>query len=169
MLTEVYGFRTVVGVIWLGFACNPLVVLLLWLGGLIPSVVFWENQEAYNAILGQLPWILLGCFGAYLAGEFSNSANLALLKIRTQGRFLWMRSIGSSIVGQGLDSLVFIFIAFGAGGDLPVQAPFRLALFQWWAKIAYEALATPLTCVMVTYLKGKEQMDVYNAPRSLNP
>ena len=169
VLTEVYGFRTARGVIWLGFGCNVLVVLLLWLGGLIPPVVFWENQEAYTTILGQLPWILLGSFAAYLVGEFTNSATLALLKVWTQGRFLWVRTIGSTIVGQGLDSFVFIFIAFGAGGDLPVVVLFRLALFQWWVKIAYEALATPLTYAVVTYLKQKEQMDAYDAPRSLNP
>ena len=169
VLTEVYGFRTARGVIWLGFGCNVLVVVLLWLGGIIPPVVFWENQEAYGTILGQLPWILLGSFAAYLVGEFANSATLSLLKVQTQGRFLWVRTIGSTIVGQGLDSFVFIFIAFGAGGDLPVVVLFRLALFQWWAKIAYEALATPLTYAVVTYLKQKEQMDAYDAPRSLNP
>ena len=169
VLTEVYGFRTARGVIWLGFGCNVLVVVLLWLGGIIPPVVFWENQEAYGTILGQLPWILLGSFAAYLVGEFANSATLSLLKVRTQGRFLWVRTIGSTIMGQGLDSFVFIFIAFGAGGDLPVVVLFRLALFQWWAKIAYEALATPMTYAVVTYLKQKEQMDAYDAPRSLNP
>ena len=170
VLTEVYGFRTARGVIWLGFGCNVLVVLLLWLGGLIPpEAVIRDNQDAYTAILGQLPWILLGSFAAYLVGEFSNSATLASLKFWTQGRFLWVRTIGSTIVGQGLDSFVFIFIAFGAGGDLPVVVLFRLALFQWWAKIGYEALATPLTYAVVTYLKQKEQLDVYDAPRSLNP
>ena len=85
VLTEVYGFRTARGVIWLGFGCNVLVVLLLWLGGKIPPVVFWGNQDAYNTILGQLPWILLGSFAAYLVGEFSNSAVLASLKFWTQG------------------------------------------------------------------------------------
>ncbi len=169
VLTEVYGFRIARGVIWLGFGCNLMVALLLWVGGIIPPVVFWENQEAYNAILGQLPWILLGSFLAYLVGELSNSATLAFLKFRTQGRFLWVRTIGSTIVGQGLDSFVFIFIAFGAGGNLPVEALFRLALFQWWAKVAYEALATPLTYAVVGYLKRREQMDVYDPPSALNP
>ena len=169
VLTEVYGFRVARGVIWLGFGCNLLVALLLWAGGIIPPVVFWENQEAYNAILGQFPMILLGSFVAYLVGELSNSATLAFLKFRTQGRFLWMRTIGSTIVGQGLDSFVFIFIAFGLGGDFPVVVLFRLALLQWWAKIAYEALATPLTYAVVGYLKRKEQMDVYDPPSALNP
>jgi hypothetical protein len=146
-----------------------LVAVLLWLGGIIPAEVFWEHQDAYNAILGQFPLILLGSFLAYLIGEFSNSATLALLKFATSGRFLWLRTISSTIVGQGLDSFVFIFIAFGASGTLGPEALLRTALFQWWAKIAYEALATPLTYAVVNYLKQKEQSDVYDAPRSLNP
>lgn len=169
VLTEVYGFRTARGVIWLGFICNLLVALMLWLGGVIPAVVFWEGQQAYQAILGQFPLILLGSFTAYLVGEFSNSATLALLKFSTSGRFLWLRTISSTVVGQGLDSFVFIFIAFGVSGTLGPEALLRTALFQWWAKIAYEALATPLTYAVVTYLKQKEQLDVYDAPRSLNP
>ncbi len=169
VLTEVYGFRTARGVIWLGFICNLLVALLLWLGGIIPAEVFWQNQDAYDTILGQFPLILLGSFVAYLVGEFSNSATLALLKHSTQGRYLWLRTISSTIVGQGFDSFVFIFIAFGVSGILSPEALLRTALFQWWAKIAYEALATPLTYAVVTYLKQKEQMDVYDSPRSLNP
>jgi uncharacterized integral membrane protein (TIGR00697 family) len=169
VLTEVYGFRTARGVIWLGFACNLLVALLLWLGGIIPPEVFWQGQDAYNVILGQVPWILLGSFSAYLVGEFSNSATLAFLKFSTRGRFLWVRTISSTIIGQGFDSFVFIFIAFGVGGDLTVEQLLRTVLFQWWAKIAYEVLATPLTYAVVAYLKRKEQMDVYDAPRSLNP
>ena len=169
VLTEVYGFRTARGVIWLGFACNLMVALLLWLGGILPAEVFWPNQEAYVTILGQFPLILTGSFAAYLIGEFSNSAILALLKVSTSGRFLWLRTISSTIVGQGFDSFVFIFIAFGISGVLGPEALFRTALFQWWAKIAYEALATPLTYAAVTYLKQKEQVDVYDAPHSLNP
>ena len=169
VLTEVYGFRTARGVIWLGFLCSLLVAVSLWLGGILPSVVYWEDQEAYQAILGRFPLILLGSFAAYLMGEFSNSATMALLKFGTKGRFLWLRTISSTVVGQGLDSFVFIFIAFGVSGVLGPEALLRTALFQWWAKIAYEVLATPLTYAVVGYLKKKEQMDVYDAPRSLNP
>jgi hypothetical protein len=113
--------------------------------------------------------ILIGSFLAYLAGEFSNSATLSLLKTATQGRFLWLRTIGSTVVGQGFDSFVFIFIAFGVSGALGPETLLRTALFQWWAKIAYEAGATPLTYAVVTYLKSKEQLDVYDSPGSLNP
>jgi uncharacterized integral membrane protein (TIGR00697 family) len=146
-----------------------LVALLLWLGGIIPAEVFWADQEAYTTILGQFPLILAGSFIAYLAGEFSNSATLSLLKTSTQGRFLWLRTISSTVVGQGFDSFAFIFIAFGVSGALGPEALLRTALFQWWAKIAYEAAATPLTYAVVTYLKHKEQLDAYDPPGSLNP
>ena len=169
VLTEVYGFRIARGVIWLGFGCNVLVALLLWVGGLLPVFAFRDNQAEYQAILGQFPMILIGSFIAYLVGELSNSATLSFLKFRTQGRFLWARTIGSTIVGQGLDSFVFIFIALGISGILPLDQLLRVALFQWWAKIAYEVLATPLTYAVVGYLKRKEQMDVYDPPSALNP
>ena len=169
VLTEVYGFRLARGVIWLGFICNALGALFIWLAGLIPAEIFWADQEAYDAILGQARWVLLGSFAAYLVGEFSNSMVLARLKHATEGRYLWLRTISSTVVGQGFDSFVFIFIAFGIGGDLPTDQLFRIVLIQWVAKIAYEALATPLTYAVVTYLKRKEQLDVYDPPGSLNP
>ena len=111
----------------------------------------------------------MGSFAAYLVGEFSNSMVLARLKHATEGRYLWLRTVSSTVVGQGFDSFVFIFIAFGIGGDLPTDQLFRIVLIQWVAKIAYEALATPLTYAVVTYLKRKEQLDVYDPPGSLNP
>ena len=169
VLTEVYGFKLARGVIWLGFVCNAVGALFIWLGGLIPAEIFWADQEAYDAILGQARWVLLGSFAAYLVGEFSNSMVLARLKHATEGRYLWLRTVSSTVVGQGFDSFVFIFIAFGIGGDLPTDQLFRIVLIQWVAKIAYEALATPLTYAVVTYLKRKEQLDVYDPPGSLNP
>ena len=169
VLTEVYGFKLARGVIWLGFVCNALGALFIWLGGLIPAEIFWADQEAYDAILGQARWVLLGSFAAYLVGEFANSMVLARLKHATEGRYLWLRTVSSTVVGQGFDSFVFIFIAFGIGGDLPTDQLFRIVLIQWVAKIAYEALATPLTYAVVTYLKRKEQLDVYDPPGSLNP
>ena len=169
VLTEVYGFKLARGVIWLGFVCNALGALFIWLAGLIPAEIFWANQEAYDAILGQARWVLLGSFAAYLVGEFSNSMVLAWLKNVTEGRFLWLRTVSSTVVGQGFDSFVFIFIAFGIGGDLPADQLFRIVLIQWIAKIAYEALATPLTYLVVGYLKRREQLDVYDSPGSLNP
>ncbi len=169
ILTEVYGFRIARGVIWLGFAANMLVVIALWLAGIIPGAGFWEDQGAYDTILGQVPWILLASFVAYLVGEFSNSTVLALLKYKMQGRLLFVRTIGSTIVGQGLDSFIFIYVAFGLGADWSAAGLLSAALAQWIVKILYETAATPLTYAVVGYMKRKEEMDVTDAPRSLNP
>ena len=169
VLTEVYGFRVARGVIWLGFGANLLVVIALWLAGIIPGAGFWEDQAAYDTILGQVPWILLASFIAYLIGEFSNSTVLALLKYRMQGRLLFVRTIGSTIVGQGLDSFIFIYIAFGLGGDWSAAGLLSAALAQWVVKILYETAATPFTYAVVGYMKRKEEMDVTDVPRSLNP
>ncbi len=171
VLTEVYGFRVARGVIWLGFAMNLLVVVALYVSGIIPGAFFWgeSDQGSYNRILGQVPGILVASFIAYLVGEFSNSTVLALLKYKMQGRLLFVRTIGSTIVGQGLDSFIFIFIAFGVFGDWSGTALLGAALAQWIIKILYEALATPLTYLVVNFMKRVEEMDVTDVPRSLNP
>jgi uncharacterized integral membrane protein (TIGR00697 family) len=171
VLTEVYGFRIARGVIWLGFGANLLVVIALWLTGIIPGAFFWgeSDQGAYSRILGQVPGILIASFVAYLIGEFSNSTVLALLKYQMQGRLLWVRTIGSTVVGQGLDSFIFIFLAFGLFGDWSANALLGAAIAQWIVKILYETAATPLTYLVVGYMKRKEQMDVTDVPRSLNP
>ena len=169
VLTEVYGFRIARGVIWLGFGANLLVVIGLWLAGIIPAAGFWEDQDAYDTILGQVPWILLASFVAYLFGEFSNSTVLALLKYKMKGRLLFVRTIGSTVVGQGLDSFIFIYIAFGLGGDWGASGLLSAALAQWIVKVLYETVATPFTYAVVGYMKRKEEMDVTDVPRSLNP
>ena len=121
ILTEVYGYAKARQVIWTGFFCNLLAVIAIWIGGLLPAAPFWAAgsfttpdtaQQAYQAILGFTPRLLLASFIAYLVGEFLNSFVLAKLKVRTAGRFLWLRTISSTLVGQGADSLVFITIAF---------------------------------------------------------
>ena len=171
VLTEVYGFRIARGVIWLGFGANLLVVVALLVTGIIPGAPFWgeADQGAYARILGQLPWILLASFVAYLVGEFSNSTVLALLKYKMGGRMLWVRTIGSTVVGQGLDSFIFIFIAFGVGAGWSGNQLLGAAIAQWITKILYETAATPFTYAVVGYMKRKEQMDVTDVPRSLNP
>ena len=171
VLIEVYGFRVARGVIWLGFACNFLMVMLVWVVGLIPAAVFWgaEAEAAYGTILGATRWLLLGGFIAYLGGEFSNALVMVLLKNRTKGRYLWMRTISSTVVGQGIDSILFFGIAFGLSGLWPWPAAIGAMLFGWLAKSAYEIIATPLTYLVVNWLKRTEQMDIYDAPRSLNP
>jgi queuosine precursor transporter len=112
VLTEVYGYHQARRVIWLGFSCNLLVVGAIGIGQILPPASFWDGQAAYERILGYTPRLLLSSFLAYLIGEFANSFVLAKMKVATRGRFLWMRTIGSTLVGQGLDSLVLYFGGF---------------------------------------------------------
>ncbi len=167
VLTEVYGYRQARKVIWLGFLCNLIVVAAIWFGQLLPAASFWDGQAAYERILGYAPRILLASFLAYLVGEFANAFVLAKMKIATRGRWLWTRTVGSTLVGQGLDSLVFITLAFA--GTIPVGGLLVAIVTQWLAKSAYEAAATPLTYAAVNYLKRTEGMDVYDYDTRFNP
>jgi len=167
ILTEVYGYRWARRVIWLGFFCNLLAVLAIWLGGLLPSAPVWGSQQAYATILGYAPRLLIASFIAYLVGEFANSFILAKMKIRTKGRWLWTRTIGSTIVGQGLDSTLFIIVAFA--GTQPWGILGTIILTHWLVKTGYEALATPFTYAVVNYLKKKEGIDTYDYDTSFNP
>lgn len=167
VLTEVYGYRTARRVIWLGFLCNLMAVAAIWVGGLLPAASFWDGQAAYDRILGYAPRILLASFLAYLVGEFSNSYVLAKLKIATKGRHLWTRTIGSTLIGQGLDSVIFVLVAFA--GLIPAPALVSAILAQWLFKSAYEAAATPLTYLLVGFLKRREKLDVFDTETRFNP
>ena len=167
VLTEVYGFRSARRVIWLGFLCNLVAVGAIYVGGLLPPAPIWDGQGAYERILGYTPRLLVASFAAYLVGELANSFILAKLKVATEGRHLWARTIGSTLVGQGLDSLVFVLLAFG--GVIPASAMVAAILAQWLVKSAYEALATPLTYLVVNRLKRREGVDVYDRDTSFNP
>jgi hypothetical protein len=167
VLTEVYGYRQARKVIWLGFLCNVLVVGAIWIAQVLPAASSWDGQKAYERILGYTPRILAASFLAYLVGEFANSFVLAKMKIATQGRWLWMRTIGSTLVGQWLDSVVFIALAFA--GTIPVQALTLAIVTQWLAKSAYEAVATPFTYLVVNFLKRKEGRDPYDHETRFNP
>ena len=167
VLTEVWGYGAARRVIWLGFACNALMVAAVWLGGELPAASFWKGQAAYEEVLGQAPRILLASFAAYLVGEFANAFVLAKLKLATAGRWLWMRTIGSTVVGQGLDSVVFVALAFA--GSVPAGALAGIVVAQWTVKVAYEAAATPLTYVAVAWLKSREQVDTFDYQTDFNP
>lgn len=167
ILTEVYGFRWARRAIWLGFVGNLVAVIAIWIAGLLPSPAFWDSQDAYDAILGFTPRLLVASFVAYLVGEFANSTVLAKMKVWTQGRHLWARTISSTIIGQGLDSTVFIVIAFG--GILVPAAIVATVLSQWVFKSAYEIMATPLTYLVVNKLKQVEGVDVYDTNTNMNP
>ncbi|MFN8374939.1 MAG: queuosine precursor transporter [Anaerolineae bacterium] len=167
VLTEVYGFRQARKVIWLGFICNLITVISISLGQVMPGASFWEAQAAYERILGYTPRLLIASFIAYLIGEFANSLVLAKMKVATKGRHLWARTIASTIVGEGLDSLVFTLIAFL--GTVPPESMVALVMTQWIFKSVYEALATPLTYVVVNFIKRKEGIDTYDTAISFNP
>jgi uncharacterized integral membrane protein (TIGR00697 family) len=167
VLTEVYGFRQARRVIWLGFLCNLIVVAAIWIGLVLPAASFWDGQEAYERILGAAPRILAASFLAYLVGEFANAFVLAKMKIATEGRFLWARTIGSTLVGQGLDSLLFITLAFA--GVIPLGALATAIVTQWLVKSAYEAAATPVTYLVVGYLKRSEGLDAYDRDTRFSP
>lgn len=176
VLTEVYGYARARQVIWIGFGCNLLAVAAIWAGGLLPGAPFWNAgvyesphaaQAAYEAILGFTPRLLAASFTAYLAGEFLNSYVLAKLKVATAGKWLWLRTISSTLVGQLADSGLFIAIAFA--GVVPVTALGRLIVTQWLFKCAYEAAATPLTYVVVGFLKRWEKEDHYDRDTNFNP
>jgi queuosine precursor transporter len=167
ILTEVYGYRQARWVIWLGFFCNLIAVVVIWLGQLLPPASFWNGQGAYERILGYTPRLLLASFLAYLVGEFANAFVMAKMKIATRGRWLWTRTIGSTLVGEGLDSLVFMTIAFA--GEIPATGLVSAIVTQWLAKSVYEAAVTPLTYVLVKFLKKREGVDAYDYDTRFNP
>ncbi len=165
VLTEVYGYRKARRVIWLGFLCNLIFVVFAWIGQILPPAPLWESQGAYESILGSTPRLLAASFLAYLAGEFSNSFILSRMKILTHGRWLWTRTIGSTIVGEGIDTAIFIT---GAYYGLPFFTP-MIILYHWIAKILIETIATPFTYAVVNYLKKSEAIDSYDYQTNFNP
>ena len=176
VLTEVYGYGRARQVIWTGFFCNLMAAMAIYVSGLLPAAPFWSAggfktpqaaQAAYQAILGFTPRLLLASFIAYLIGEFLNSLVLAKLKLRTAGRFLWIRTIGSTLIGQGADSAVFITVAFA--GIIPTGGLVQAILSQWFLKTAYETIATPLTYVVVNALKRAESEDYFDRGTDFNP
>lgn len=166
ILTEVYGYQAARRVIWSAFFANAFAVLAIVAAQHIPAAPFWQDQSAYDAILGQT-WRIVGAsFTAFLVGEFANSIVLARMKVATRGRFLWTRTIGSTIVGEGLDSAIFITIAFAGRQGIDL---WPLIWKQWLFKVLFEVAATPVTYVVVTALKRVEGIDVYDRDTDLNP
>jgi uncharacterized integral membrane protein (TIGR00697 family) len=164
----VYGFRAARRVILLGFACNVLAIAAIQLAILLPAADFWtENQEAYKTVLGTTWRIFVASLCAYLVGELTNAFVLSRMKVATGGRYLWTRTIGSSLVGQGLDSAIFVTIAFaGTGADLV-----DTIVTTWLIKVAWEAVATPLTYAVANGLKRREGIDTFDVggPAAIRP
>lgn len=167
VLTEVYGYKASRKIIWSGFGALILMALCYWIAQILPAAPFWNNQDAFEVILGTVPRIVLGSIVAYFIGEFANSYVLSRMKIWSEGKRLWMRTIASTIVGEGLDSLVFGLIAFA--GVIPLGSLFLVILSGYVAKVLYEIIATPLTYFVVNKLKRAEGVDVYDIGISYNP
>ncbi len=165
VLTEVYGYRTARRVIWLGFGCNLIFVFFAWIGLILPSAEFWGNQESYETILGVAPRLLAASLCGYVVGEFANSFVLSRMKIKTKGRWLWSRTIGSTIIGEGLDTVVFITAAYG-GTDATIGT---MIWHHWLFKTGIEVIATPATYAIVNWLKRSEGTDTYDHETKYNP
>ncbi|MCR5302706.1 MAG: queuosine precursor transporter [Lachnospiraceae bacterium] len=160
VFTEVYGFVRARLVIWIGFACSFLAVFAYVITIILPYPHYWLDQSAYGVVLGIVPRVLAASFMGYLVGELSNSVILSKLKVYTKGKYLWIRTIGSTVVGEGLDSAIFILIAFA--GTVTNGQLFKMMLFQYLFKLCFEVILTPLTYWVVGALKSKEGIDTYD-------
>jgi hypothetical protein len=169
ILTEVYGYARSRRVIWAGFGAMIFAAVMSWVIVKMPAADGWALQPAYESIFGSTPRIVFASLMAFWAGEFANSFVLAKMKLQTSGRFLWMRTIGSTIVGEGVDSLIFYPLAFlGATGWTPADVGTIMAS-NYMAKVAWEAIATPATYQVVNFLKRVENEDYYDRQTNFNP
>lgn len=167
ILTEVYGYGRSRKVIWLGFISALLLSVTLMIVGVLPPANDWPHQEAYDAILGLTPRIVLASLIAYVAGGFANAVVLAKLKILTHGQQLWVRTISSTLVGQGIDTLLFVAIAFW--GVLPNELLVAIVISNYIFKCGVEVLFTPVTYWITGWLKQQEQEDYYDRETNFNP
>jgi len=167
VLTEVYGYSRSRRVIWAGFAAAALMAAVFALVGALPPDETWGLQEAYQAILGQTPRIVAGSLVAYFAGSFSNAWVMARMKVLTEGRWLWARTVASTIVGQALDTVVFVLLAFYGVLDNALLGP--IILSNYVLKVGMEALMTPATYAVVAALKRAEGEDYYDRHTDFNP
>lgn len=169
VLTEVYGYARSRRVIWIGFACAALASGVFWLADVMPPAPDWPNQNAFHAILGQLPRVVAASLVAYVIGEFVNSYVLARLKILTRGKHLWTRTIGSTIVGQLVDSAIFYPLAFLGQPGWSVAQVVEVGINNYLIKCAVETLFTPITYVVVGHLKRAEHEDFFDTETDFNP
>lgn len=169
ILTEVYGYARARRVIWTGFAAMSFAAIMAWVVVNLPPAPGWPNQQAYEVAFGNAWRIVIASMIAYFFGEIVNSLVLAKMKVWTQGRHLWMRTIGSTIVGEGLDSLLFYPLAFWNSGIMPNEMIPALMLAQWIGKTLLEVAFTPITYKVVAFLKRVENADPYDRNTDFNP
>lgn len=167
VLTEVYGYKRCRRIIWSGFGANLLMVVVIAFAIWLPPAEGWPFQEQFASVFQMVPRMVIASIIGYWAGEFSNSYVLAKMKILTKGKHLWMRTIGSTIVGQAVDTTLFGIIAFI--GVLPSDVIIKAIVSGYIFKVVYEAIITPVTYLVVRKLKQKEGVDVYDTDTNFSP
>jgi uncharacterized integral membrane protein (TIGR00697 family) len=167
VLTEVYGYARARRCIWAGFAAMIFMAFMSWVVVSLPASEGWEGQEAYEAVFGQVPRIVFASILAFWAGELTNSFVLAKMKLLTKGKHLWTRTIGSTIIGQGVDSLIFYPVAFY--GVWTNDQIFTVMTTNWALKVGWEVVLTPLTYLFVNFFKRREGLDVYDEQTNFTP
>jgi hypothetical protein len=167
ILTEVYGYRRSRRVIWTGFFWILAAAGIFTIVDILPPAEGWELQDSFHNILGQTPRIVVASLVAYFAGEFSNSFTLAKIKIMTSGKLLWLRTIGSTLVGEAVDTLLFLVIAFW--GVLPPALLITVLISNFVFKVGIEIVFTPLTYRVVNWLKRVENEDYFDTHTDFNP
>jgi uncharacterized integral membrane protein (TIGR00697 family) len=167
VFTEIYGFAASRRAIWLGFFGTALLYAVSALAIAIPSDPGWHNQEAFQTVFGFIPRILASSLVAFWGGEFANSYTMAKMKLWTNGEKLWTRTIGSTVVGQLVDTTLVISLMFA--GQLPGGTIFKMIGTGWLLKVGYETLATPVTYAVIGWLKRAEGVDTFDRGESFNP
>jgi len=169
IMTEVYGYGRARRCIWAGTAAMLFMALMSWVVVALPPDAGWNGQQAYERVFGQVPRIVVASIVAFWCGEFANSFVLAKMKLWTRGRHLWSRTIGSTVVGQGVDSLIFYPLAFLGLPDWPADKVVTILATQWVLKVSWEAILTPLTYLTVNFLKSREGLDIYDSDTDFTP
>lgn len=167
ILTEVYGYARARKVVWAGFGAIIFASFMSWVIVSLPPAVGWNDQKAYESVFGQTPRIVFASLAAFFAGEFANSFVLAKMKIFTSGRYLWTRTIGSTIVGEGVDSIVFYPLAFL--GVWETRLVVTVMISNYIIKVVWETIVTPVTYQVVGFLKREEQEDFYDYDTDFTP
>jgi uncharacterized integral membrane protein (TIGR00697 family) len=169
VLTEVYGYARARRCIWVGTCALLFMAFMSWVVVKLPPAATWTNQPAYEAVFGQVPRIVFASMMAFWAGEFVNSFVLAKMKVLTSGRHLWARTIGSTVAGQGIDSLIFYPLAFLFADGWTTELVVTVLFTQWALKVLWEALLTPLTYFVVGTLKRREGVDIFDVHTEFTP
>jgi queuosine precursor transporter len=167
VFTEVYGYAASRRAIWLGFFGTALLYVVGAIVIVLPSAPDWPNQQAFATVFGFIPRILAASLIAFWAGEFANSYTMARLKLFTDGRKLWTRTIGSTVVGQAVDTVLVIALTFG--GIYPVRTLLNIMATGYALKVGYEVIATPLTYLIINWLKRTEHSDAFDRHQNFNP